>query len=308
MDKDGRVPAGVLPQLVRNVIENARQLAGHFLSMNATDERGYQLNRAALWSTLQQLPQTDAAGKTQLTSGVPADKMQAYVAAVDGKQYAEILPPLERSAGKAPFWLDGHFMVVRCLEGLEAHVAASVVREALSALLKRFPELLSYKFKDNTPFASARVLPWLETLRAPTPVGSFAPGVNPGAFGPEGSEEETRLQEALACNTEKDFQSGLRRLGTVPAGRSRSAVLHGVIQARYCLMAGRKKAAAQLLSAVYLQMEQWNMLDWEPELTARILALLLSSQPQQRGGATEDMLRRLHWFNLDTALSVSQEA
>ncbi len=307
MDKDGRVPAGVLPQLVRNIADQARQLAGHFLSLNALDERAYQLHRTALWSTLLQLPQADVAGKTQLTSGVPADRIQAYAAAVEGKQYSEILPHLERSAGKAPFWFDGHSMVVRCLDGLGAPAAAACVREALADLLKRFPELLNYKFRDNTPFASAKILPWLENLRTPATEGNVASGLALGGTASGDADEGALLQEAITCNMEEGFQAGLRRLGTVPAGRSRAAVLHGLMQARYCLAVGKKNAAVQLLSALYIQMEEWNLLDWEPDLTARILALLLSAQPKQRGGKMDDMIRRLHWLNLDTALSILHE-
>jgi type VI secretion system protein VasJ len=307
MDKDGRIPAGILPQLVRNILEHCRQLAGHFLSLNPVDERVYQLSRTALWPTILQLPQVDASGKTQLTIGVPADRVQAYRAAVDGKQYAEILPHLERSAEKAPFWFDGHAMVVRCLEGLDAAPAAAHVRDSLASLLRRFPELLTYKFKDNTPFCSPRILPWLEALAAPVASGKVSQEINNETKGVGDTDEEATLQEAIACNMEEGFQAGLRRLGAMPPGRSRTAVLNGVLQARYCLAAGKKNAAVKMLFGLYRQMEQWELLDWEPDLTARILALLLSSQSKNQSTATEEMKIRLYLLNLDLALNVIPE-
>jgi type VI secretion system protein VasJ len=307
MDKDGRVPAGILPQLIRNIIELSKQLAGHFLSLDVRDERAYRLHRVALWSTLIQAPQADSDGKTQLSNGVPADRIHAYTAAVEGKRYAEALPQLEISASKSPFWFDGHVMTVRCLEGLGARTAANVVRENLATLLQRFPELLSYKFKDSTPFASPKTLPWLESTSTQSSSGDTASNMAVKASTPEGKDEETRLQEAIACSANEGFQAGLRRLGTVPVGRSRIAVLHGIMQARYCLATGKKSAATRLLLALYQQMERWDLLDWEPELTARVLALLFASQPKQRGDAAEDMVRRLHWFNLDTALNIFQD-
>ncbi|MDR2821279.1 MAG: type VI secretion system protein TssA [Desulfovibrio sp.] len=307
MDKDGRIPSGILPQLIRNVIEQNKQLAGHFLSLDVRDERAYQLHRVALWSTLIQAPQADSDGKTQLSNGVPADRIHAYTAAVEGKRYAEALPQLEISASKSPFWFDGHVMTVRCLEGLGARTAANVVRENLAALLQRFPELLSYKFKDSTPFASPKTLPWLESISTQSSSGDTASNMAVKASTPEGKDEETRLQEAIACSANEGFQAGLRRLGTVPVGRSRIAVLHGIMQARYCLATGKKSAATRLLLALYQQMERWDLLDWEPELTARVLALLFASQPKQRGDSAEDMIRRLHWLNLDTALGIFQD-
>ncbi|MDL2274714.1 type VI secretion system protein TssA [Desulfosarcina sp. OttesenSCG-928-G10] len=302
VDRDARLPASLLPQLVRNVLDHTRQLAGHFFSLNMLDDRAYQLSRAALWGTLLQLPQVDASGITQLSSGVPADRIQAYTAAVEGKQYAEILPHLERSAGKAPFWFDGHVMVVRCLEGLGAIPAATHVRDSLASLLARFPELLTYKFKDSNPFASPRNMLWLEALCVPAVQEDNSPTIPHDITSIGGTNEElVILQEALACNTKDGFHAGLRRIGVIPLGKSRAAILHGLLQARYCVATGRKNAATRILSGLYIQMKEWDLLDWEPDLTARLLALLLSLQPKNKN---EEMTRRLYLLNLEMALSI----
>lgn len=308
MDADGRVPSSVLPQLVRNVMEQARQLAGHFLSLNVRDERAYQLHRAALWSTLLHLPPADNAGLTQMSCGVPQEKIQGYVSAVENRQYESALPHLERSAAKAPYWLDGHYMVARCLEALGATAAHNCVKNMLAQLLGRFPELLTYKFKDGSPFASPKVLPWLESLHSAQP-GGMAQAIASGRPSTvEGKGEEARLQEAIALSIEEDFHAGLRHLGVVPAGRNRAAVLHGLLQARYCLSAGKKPAAQRLLQALYNRLEQWDLLDWEPELSARIITLLLSAHSKPRGAEAEELSRRLHWLSLDTAIGVLQDA
>ncbi len=307
MDKDGRIPAGVLPNTVRNVIDFTRQLAEHFLSLDPTDERAVVLAYAANWATLTQLPITDSEGKTQLTCGVPADRIQEYAVAVEGKRYAEILPYLARATTKSPYWFEGHALYRRCLEGVEAFQAASCLSGALATLLSRFPELLTYKYKDNTPFVPAKILPWLESLCAPVGPGRAMPAIGLADSGAKSPDEDARLKEALACSMEEDFQAGLRLLGTVPTGRSRAFVLHGILQARYCLHSGKKNAAVQLLAGLYQQMEEWNLLDWEPDLTARVLALLLAAQPKQRGGAVEGMIRRLHLLDLEAALSVVKD-
>lgn len=84
--------------------------------------------------------------------------------------------------------------------------------------------------------------------------------------------------------------------------------MHGLLQAHYCLAAGKKSAAQRLLQALYGQLEQWDLLDWEPELSARIITLLLTAQTKPGGPETEEMSRRLHWLSLDTAVGVLQEA
>lgn len=117
-----------------------------------------------------------------------------------------------------------------------------------------------------------------------------------------GEEERARrdellLGEALALAGEQDFESGLACLGSGVGGKCRQAVLHGT-QARYCLRAGRTKAGRELLLALYDRLEQWNLLDWEPELGAQIISLLISSGGGKVHG---DMRRRLYSLHAATA-------
>ncbi len=301
---EGRIAASALPQLIRTIIEQSRQLAGHFLLLNPLDERSYLLHRAALWGTLLQSPLADATGKTQLTSGIPKDRIQTYTAAVEAKQYAEILPHLERSAGKAPFWLDGHVMVLHCLEGLKATSAAACLRECLSALLTRFPELVGYSFRDGSPFASPKSVSALENLRSAASGNNMFAGMVDAGEG-EGSEET--FQEAVRIGQEENFQAGLHHLGSVPPGRHRAAVLHALRQARYCIALEKKEAAERLLSVLYRQMEEWNLLDWEPDLTARILALVCTHRSQREGGDAAAVFCRLQWLHWDMELGIAHE-
>jgi type VI secretion system protein VasJ len=298
IESDGRVPAAVLPRLFRTTQDQCRQLATHFSSLEPQDWRVIFLNRAALWCTIDLLPQADATGVTQLRS-VPLERVQAYSAAVEARKYRDVLPQLEGSAGKAPFWFDGHYMVARCLEGLDAHGALFILRAALAQFLSRFPDLARCKFQDGTPFASPRTMQWLDTLDASS-AGSAALRVSVGSG--EGARDQELLDESLAINAEKGFQAGLTNLEKYPAGRSRAAVRQGLLTARYCVAAGNKKAAVRLLQSLYSQLEKWEMLDWEPELSAGIIALLVSLRPKERGGGAEAMMGHLHWLQLGTAV------
>ena len=90
--------------------------------------------------------------------------------------------------------------------------------------------------------------------------------------------------------------------------RQFAAVRQGLLLARYCIAAGNKKAAVRLLQSLYGQLEKWELLDWEPELSARIISLLLSLQPKDRGSGAELMLSRLHWLHLATAVGSIKES
>lgn len=299
IDGDGRVPAGVLPRLFRSTQDQCRQLAMHFASYDPKDWKVILLHRTALWCTINQLPQADAACVTQLRS-VPPERAQAYSAAVEAGRFQEVLSQLEGSAGKAPFWLDGHRLVACCLEGLNAPGALAVLRIVLAQFLDRFPDLVRYKFQDGTPFASPRTVQWLDALETPLS-GQASARVISGAG--EAAREQELLDEGLAIRKERGFSAGLSHLEKVPAGRSRTAVRQGLLLARYCIAAGNKQGAVRLLQSLYGQLEKWELLDWEPELSAAIISLLLSLQPKERGAGAEMMLSRLHWLHLGTAVS-----
>lgn len=307
LDGDGRVPPAILPQLLRATQEQTQQLAVHYLAQDPLDWRVYWLHRASLWCTVTQLPPADSSGLTQLRRPVPNDKATAYAAEVGGKRYAETLPQLERSAGKAPFWFDGHYLVARCLEGLEAKPALQILRTVLGLLIARFPELPHYKFHDGSPFASPKTMEWLDGLQG-AGEALVTHSQSDSVSCSESDREETLLQEAVLLNNEKNFQAGLQHLGTVHTGRSRAVIRHGLLRARYCLAAGKTRAAVRLLEVLYSQLERWDLLDWEPEISARILSLLLSSQGKQRGSQQEEMVRHLHWLHLDTALNTFKES
>jgi type VI secretion system protein VasJ len=304
LESDGRVPSAVLPRLLRTTQDQCRQLATHYASCDPLDWRVTLLHRAALWCTINQLPKADASGITQLRS-VPLDKAQTYSAAVENKRYLEILPQLESSAGQAPFWFDGHYLVARCLEGLEASASLALLRTILAQFLNSFPELTRYKFQDGTPFATPRTLQWLETLQDASFPNPALQRIPHGTG--EAVREQELLAEGLAIRAEKGFQAGLSHLGGIPAGRSRAAIRQGLLRARYCIAAGNKKAALRLLHALYAQLEKWELLEWEPELSASIISLLISMQPKERGPAAEAMLSRLHWLHLGTAVGNFKE-
>lgn len=300
LNGDGRVPDSILPQLLRAAMEQAQQLGAHYLSQDIRDWRVYLLHRTALWTTVVQLPPANGEKHTQLRMVLPQDKALAYNAAVNSKQYESILPQLERTVSKAPFWFDGHHLVVQCLEALGINDARDIVCQILCCFLQRYPELLGYKFHDGTPFASPATIQWLEMLRHKVPTEEEKITAHAG------DEERTRrdellLSQAVAIAEEQNFERGLASLGPGVSGKCRQAILHGILLARYCLCAGRPKTGKELLLELYTRLEQWDMLDWEPELGAQIIALLIQSGGDKGQSA---LRRRLYSLQADTAIKL----
>lgn len=301
LDGDGRVPDSILPQLLRATTEQAQQLAVHYLSRDIRDWRVYLLHRTALWATVIQLPPANSDNVTPLRMVLPRDKALAYAAAMDNKQYESILPQLERSAGKAPFWFDGHYMVVRCLEALGGREARNIVCTILRSFLMRYPELPGYKFHDGTPFASPSTLQWLEELRHETPSAEKRKQEDDADADDEAQvrRNDMLLSQAVAISREQSFEEGLASLGPSPSGKNRRAILHGILLARYCIRAGKPKAGKELLVELYNRLEAWDMLDWEPELAAHIVSLLINVGGDK---GQPGMRRRLYSLQAETAI------
>lgn len=309
IEKDGRIPAGALPQVIRTCNDISRQLGDHLLSLSITDERGYLLHRAACWSTLLQLPPVDEQKRTQLLCPAEPDRLAAYTAAIEEKRFSEVLPQIEKTASKSPFWLDGHYMVTRCLEGLGATAAGGCLKHTLAQLLNRFPDLVEYKFKDGKPFASAQTVTWLDVIVQSTFAGphtGYSPGVTGSSYDKGG--DELRLQQAIEIQAEKGFQAGLDHLGNVPPGRCRAALRHALLKARYCLAAGRKNAGRHMLQNIYSDLEKWDLFDWEPKISAAVISLLISALPKSQEADREELLAMLHKYNLPEALKLMPEA
>lgn len=304
LDGDGRVPDSILPQLLRATTQQAQQLALHYFTNDILDWRVYVLHRTVLWTTVTQLPPVNADKITPLRLVLSHDKALSYAAAVNSRQYEHILPQLERSVSKAPFWFDGHHLVVRCLEALGAQDTRDIVCMILRAFLQRYPELLGYKFHDGTPFASALTLQWIDEMRQ-NPSGTASKGESGLVIDEQRMQhDEMLLSNALTvAETEHSFTKGLAVLGPSPGGRCRASILHGILQARYCLRGGKTKAGRELLLALYDRLENWGLLDWEPEIAAQIVALLISTGGDKGLSAIR---QRLYSIHAETAIKFSE--
>ena len=303
IEKSSIIPSAALPQVIRTINENARQLGDHLLAINSEDERGYLLHRVANWGTLLQLPPSDANGLTQLSCPVPPDMIDMYTAGVNDKRYSEMLPLIERAASKAPFWIDGQHLIVKCLEGMSASLPAFSVKHALAQLVSRLPDILSLKFKDGRAFASPKTVTWVDSF-IPVILGGnpFGGGAHMFSGGSAEADELKLLQDAIAAAGENDFKAGLEVLGHVPPGKSRGFLRHCILKARYCSAAGRQEASAHILKFMIDKLKTWDLLDWEPELTAEAVSQLLSHSSKQKE-PDEELQSLLYAISLETAIA-----
>jgi type VI secretion system protein VasJ len=306
--KDGKIALNQLPRVFREIKEFAQSLAKHFLTQNIIDPRIYLLHRTALWCTITQLPEAMPNGITQLRP-IPNDRALSYSSAVEDHRFSEILPQLEISAGKMPFWFDGHHMVAKCLEGLEAEEALDIVKITLSHFISLFPQLIDYKYYDSTPFASTKTIHWIAGLKYGESLNFKPKDILSEEVSKQDAvnSEENILKEALNLAKEQGFKKGLSHLGSYQLVKSRFSIKKGYIVARYCLAAGRPMAALNILKELYDKLEAWMLLDWEPELSYEIIKLIISVSIKQRIDIPNNIKQSLYWYNINLALEYFPE-
>jgi hypothetical protein len=177
----------------------------------------------------------DAAGVTQLRPCRPKGRNRMRLRWWP-RRFLDILP--HRSVPPAgAFWLDGHYLVARCPEGLDAFGALATPASCARPVSKPLPELVRYKFLDGCPFASPRTTEWLDSLESPLS-GHAMTRVAKGAG--EAVRERNCWMKAWPSGRSGDSRPAWPT-GEVPAGRSRAAVRQGLLLARYCIAAGNNE-------------------------------------------------------------------
>ena len=296
---------------LRQIQAACRDLAAFWLAQQTTDARAYRMARMAAWMALDNPPPaTD--GVTQINAPA-AERLKYFEGKLKNKEYSALLPELEKTLSRSPFWLDGQFMAVQVLRALgpEYDQALQTVINETMALLRRLPQLLDLSFSDRIPFASDQTRLWLQSE-------ALAESSNEQAGAPTATDAGEPWQHALAAasqhaasgNSAEAFE--LIQRGMRQAGSPRSQSYWRCALADLLLRTGRSEEAADIAGQVSAQLDGNPIADWEPELPAYAYNLLYQSyQRQQRQNKDDETLRdkadlayaRLCWFDPATALS-----
>jgi len=296
----------------RQIQSAVRDVSTFFISQKLTDPRGYRLTRVAVWLSVDNAPPAND-GVTQVVPPA-AERLKFLSAKLEKAEHAELIPELEKTISRAPFWLDGHFMVVKCLRALGAQyekAAQTVIRET-ACFLSRLPELVELSFADQTPFASDQTRLWLtaEVLQSGTHDASSQAEAADAA---EAWSIALTDASRLAASGDSDKAIALINDGLRQAGCMREQIYWRSTLAQLLLQIGQANAAASLLEQVINQLDEPQVSTWEPAMMALIYNLLFQSYQKQQVKKKDDAVlkektaatfRKLCWFDPITALSV----
>lgn len=259
-------------RMIRGVQDQSRLLIQHFLSKDIADPRAYLLVRACAWLQIAGVPVADANGMTRLKP-LTANKLQDYQQRRQSKEYSQLLPELEISITKAPFWLDGHFWSAEALDALGFPLLAAQIKAIVQAFLQKYPNLLQYTFDDGSAFASDETKQWLEsTSTTSTPVGMAAdvPSLS--------SDEQSwtialKAAENSVRQSATELKSQMQLLqssaSTAPSRREQCMWLLALVS--LCQQQQRHDVALAVLEQLAEMVERFQLMEWEPALAKQIL-------------------------------------
>jgi type VI secretion-associated protein, VC_A0119 family len=261
-------------RIARYLQEQSRLLIPYLLQKDLADPRAYLLTRSCAWLQISTAP---AANEQKITSLKPlsANKLQEYQQRLAAKEFAALIPDLEISLSKAPFWFDGHYWCAQALQALRHNAMAEYVRHYLSSFLLKFPELMALRFDDGSPFMGAETQSWLSTTTTEqlAEVSYVDVSVNETSDLPWFGALKT-AQENVRQNSQllKQELHGLQILANT-AGSEREKVCWQLALAKLAQQYQRYDLATLILEDIYQLVCRFQIKDWEPQLFKEILQL-----------------------------------
>lgn len=268
---------------LRTLQEQARTLCQWWQTQAPTDCRPIHLSRTLLWLPIEAMPEHDDLGKTDLR-GLPADRINSFQERVNQNEPAPLLREIEHSLTRAPFWLDGQYLAWRCLDELKGDSAKQAIEQHLANFLHRLPGIENLLFFDNTPFASAQTLSWLNSRILTNNAASEIANPLPNLITSE--PWDTALTQACELLRTDGLKAALAPIhaGLQVAQGGRARLHWQLASAQLLLQAGKYELAINILEGLQQLLGEAAMTRWEPQLRARVMRLLLKSHELHGGG------------------------
>lgn len=223
---------------------------------------GYCLRRYAVWGAIQALPASRDDGRTTLVA-VSADRIADYREALARGGDVALWQRIENSLAVSPYWLEGHYLSAQVAEVLGHPRCASAIRDQATRFVERLPGLEALSFNDATPFIDSATQLWLHSAPCMAESGSVSDEAEPW---------QVALAEARECLAEEGLEAALRLLdqGLEAARSPRDNTYWRLVSADLLAETGLENLARQHYRALYQQVVELELEDWEPALMARL--------------------------------------
>ena len=274
-------------RLCQDQLRNASQ---YLAAKNSLDSEVFRINRFITWLGVNQLPPATQ-NKTQLRP-VSKEKLDVISGLYQEKRWLDLVAEVEPSLVKAPFWVTGQRMVCEALDELDAEGPKQAVCQGVKDFVARLPDVVTLTFNDDTPFADEKTRQWLQKIQqsASGSSGGAALSLDTSNIGQDW-EDAYQQAETLAGEKQQREALALFQAGVSRSTSLREQALWRFNQARFCFDQGLQDLAMPLLENLDKQLVQQGVEQWEPQVSKRVLELLLRCLRQ--GDTSEDKSRRI---------------
>ncbi|NNE63814.1 MAG: type VI secretion system protein TssA [Gammaproteobacteria bacterium] len=302
-------------KILRQLQTTLRDVSSFWINAKLSDSRPYRHARIASWIVVETVP-PDQDGVTQINPPA-SERLKYFESLQEKKEFIQLIPEIEKTLSRSPFWLDGHFLVVKYLRqiGDENSDAIKTIIRELAGFLDRLPSVLYLSFSDNTPFANDQTRMWIES----EVLTSGSSDTESADSSSETAEEwsvglKTALQ--LAASGETDQAINLLNDGIANSSQLRNQFYWRFALANLFLQTGNALAATTILEQIIKQSDNFQLATWEPGLLAKVYNLLFQSYQKQKKLKKDDasfearldqVFEQLCWFDPVAALSVKGE-
>ncbi|MFT4714779.1 MAG: type VI secretion system protein VasJ [Candidatus Azotimanducaceae bacterium] len=300
-------------KILRQLQTTARDVASFWITQKVSDARSYRVARMAAFMVVESVP-PDNNGVTQINSPAP-ERLKFFEAEAAKGDLVSLIPELEKTLARSPFWFDGQFLVVKSLRslGAEYEAAAQTVIRELGNFISRLPDVVGLSFLNETPFADDQTRMWLDAEVLNQNSDATGGGASES---PAGELWNSTLVEAkqLAASGGADKALAMMSEGMSNASQLREQVYWRCAIAELLIHTGKSDTAASILEQASQQLKVMQLPEWEPLLLAKIYTLLFQSYKKQQKTNKEDKslvekadlaYEQLCWFDPITALSLT---
>jgi type VI secretion system protein VasJ len=295
---------------LRQLQTGIRDIAGFQITQKLSDPRPYRLSRVSAFVVVENAPPANS-GVTQINP--PAgERLKFFESLIAKSDHASLVPELEKTLSRSPFWLDGQFLVVKSLRqmGAEYEAAVQTVIRELNNFLSRLPELIDLSFSDESAFANDQTRLWIESE-----VQSQAGDSGGDGHQNAGDVWSIALNEArqlvAAGDTEK--AQALMNQGFSAAAQLRDQMYWRCAVAELSMLTGQVDNASTILECLSVQLKTRQIGEWEPQLLVLVYTLLIQSYQKQLKSKKDDkefkekmdlVYAQLCWFDPVNTLSL----
>ncbi len=235
----------------------------------------YAINRMTTWLNIEQLPMNNE-GITPLRP-VPTDKKNQILMLFEQQKYKELIPLAESSFSRSPFWLDAHRIVALSLEASGLKDCADQVTSYLGHFLRRFPDIIHFKFNDQSEFADPATRQWINKQVVSGNSGGTTH--NSGTINTTGAidKELALIQEkadALVSTNKLNEAVLLFQKQLSKQNGQKEKIYWKFFLAQFCFAHGKTKISISILKEIDGFLQTNNLQYWEPELATNVTHLL----------------------------------